>query len=251
MRTEFCEEIWIRIHCVTKKALTAGSDVLNLKIIGLNHLQADLNKEYKMVRWRNLTRFTVFLLIGLLVSALVRAETNDDAIYSAALNFILVRDKHNNPPEFIVWDTPISPEAITTPRVPNQNSRGQFRRTMPGLDSSLESELITSNSGKNKGQKIKFNISNPVIPFYGFANLASIRQAELQNKNSMVVIGFSKIAYSANGREALVYAEECSPGAQDFCGGYGFWFARDKADWRLRKYGGLWGGQVKPFWDFN
>lgn len=204
-----------------------------------------------MVRSSNVIRFAGLLLSSFLVSALARAETNDDQVYADALSFILAIDKHNNPPEFVVWDTPISAEAITTPRVPNQTAEGQFQRTMPGMGPRLEQEIVTLNSDRNRVQRISFGISKAIIPFYGFVNLASIKQAELQNKNSMIVIGFSKIAYSANGREALVYTEQCAPGTRDFCAGYGIWLVRAKGDWHIKKHGDLWGGQVKPFWDFN
>jgi len=202
-----------------------------------------------MIRQKNFSPLTIFFVVAALASRLVQAQSVDDELYGSALNVILKENKDS--PKFVVWDRSISSNAITTPRLPNQEPYKQFQRSFPGLGANLENILISINSGANDRKMVALKFEHPVVPFSGFVNRASLKKDELQNIHSVLAIGFSKIAYDPNGRDAILYAEECSPGKDNYCNGDGFWFAKSGGKWRLKKSVGFWGGPVKPFWDFE
>lgn len=202
-----------------------------------------------MIRRKNLSPLTIFFIVAALASRLAQAQPVDDELYGSALKVILKENKDSS--EFVVWDRSISSKAITTSRLPNQEPYKQFQRSFPGLGANLENMLISANSDASDRKMVAFKFERPAMPFSGFVNRASLKQDELQNKHSMLVIGFSKIAYDPNGRDAILYAEECSPGKDDYCNGDGFWFVKSGGKWHLKKSVGFWGGPVKPFWDFE
>jgi len=202
-----------------------------------------------MIRRKNLSSLTIFFVVATLVSRLAQAQLVDDELYGSALKVIL--KDNNDSPEFVIWDQSISSMAITTSRLPNQEPYRQFQRSFPGLGANLENMLVSINSDASERKMAAFRFEHPVVPFSGFVDRAFLKQEESQNKHSRLVIGFSKIAYAPNGRDAILYTEECSPGADDYCNGNGFWFARSGGKWHLKKSVGFWGGPVKPFWNFE
>lgn len=202
-----------------------------------------------MIRCKNLSPLTIFFVVATVASRLAQAQTVDDELYGSALKVILKENKESS--EFVVWDRSISSKAITTPRLPNQEPYRQFQRSLPGVGANLENMLLSANSDASDRKMVAFKLERPAMPFSGFVNRASLKQYELQDKHSMLVIGFSKTAYDPSGRDAILYAEECSPGADNYCNGDGFWFVKNGSKWHLKKSAGFWGGPVKPFWDFE
>jgi hypothetical protein len=206
-------------------------------------------EDLQMIQRKNLTPLVMFFVVVSLATRLAQAQPADDELYRFALNVILKENKESS--EFVVWDRSISSEAITTPRLPNQEPYKQFQRSFSGVGADLENILISVNSDGRDRKMVPFTFERPSMPFSSFVNLTSLKQYELQNKHSLLAIGFSKIAYDPSGRDAILYAEECSPGANDYCNGNGFWFAKRGGKWQLKKTVGFWGGPVKPFWDFE
>ena len=201
----------------------------------------------QMVRRENVSPLTLIFIIAALAGRLAQAQPVDDELYGSALKVILKDNKDSA--EFVVWDRSISSSAITTPRLPNQEPYQQFQRSFPGVGANLEKMLVSVNADARNRKMVTFRLERPAMPFSGFVNQAALKQYELRNKHSLLVVGFSKIAYDPNGRDAILYAEECSPGKDNFCNGDGFWFVKSGTKWHLKKTVGFWGGPVKPFWD--
>lgn len=174
------------------------------------------------------------------------AETMDADIYQRALKLVI---EHEKPASFAIFDRQISPAAMTTSRVPRHEPDGQFVRSLPGLNKSLEKALVAADANAGDGNVLQaFDAASSGARFAGFVDRSAIRQAELRHDRDFFVLGFSKVAYGDQGRDAVVYTEVCLVSREDVCGGEGFWYAKSRSGWQLKKRAYLWGGGSQPFW---
>lgn len=175
------------------------------------------------------------------------AETIDGDIYQRALKLVI---EHEKPASFAIFDRQISPAAMATSRVPRHEPEGQFGRSLPGLNKSLEQALVAADANGNDGNALQaFDAASSGARFAGFVDRSAIRQAELRRDGDVLVVGFSKVAYGNQGRDALVYTEVCLVSREDVCSGEGFWYAKSRSGWQLKKRAYLWGGGSQPFWN--
>ena len=183
------------------------------------------------------------------------AETSDSTLYRETLSLIL---KFEKPDTFAVWEKQIDAETMEAIRVPRQNPYHQFSRSLKGLDLSLEKTLMTPGGDVEADKQLpKFTMPVPIpvsANFLGFFGIEEIKRAQINAKpgdfhNWTTLVGFSKVAYGNDGRSALLYAETCSLGPDDGCGGRAFWFVQGKNGWQLKRQVSLWDGSLAPLWE--
>lgn len=189
------------------------------------------------------------VLLANIVSSSAFAETNDSKIYSIALKTIV---EHEQPKMLAISNQKVGQIAMKSSRVPRHDPYGQFTRSLPGLKKNLEQALVDGTVGKKEEKKIdEFSFTFPGVSFSGFISYQEIAQAEKNSRNGLYVVGFSDVAYSNNGRDALLYAEICLISNGDTCSGEAFWLIRDSSDWQIKKHAYLWAGSDVPFWSMK
>lgn len=195
-----------------------------------------------------LGRIGACLLSIILFSDYALAATADNDIYQSALKVIITKEQ---PQKFVIWRERIGPEAMSVKRVPRQTPDNQFVRLL-GVTKNAQQNLLSLRDERDESRIIGgLPASEYGTSFAGAVDVSAIELAEIENKPPVLVIGFSRVAYSNSGSTALLYSEVCLTGSYVACSAEGYVFQKGSSGWKVQRQADIWDGADQPFWKFR